>query len=43
MRVIREIMADALKFKLSHNKMEDKLEYKSILYPKKAKTNVKKD
>ena len=33
MRVIRAEMAKALNFKLSENKMEDKLEYKKLLYP----------
>lgn len=35
MRVVRELMAESLKFKLSVNKMEDKLEYKKLLYPHK--------
>ena len=39
MRVIRDIMAEALQFKLSENTMEDKLEYKRILYAKKEKSN----
>ena len=36
MRVMREIMADSLGFKLSQNKLEDKFAYKEMLYPKKA-------
>jgi hypothetical protein len=41
MRVIRQLMADALGQKLSINKMEDKLDYKNLLYPGryKKKTN----
>jgi hypothetical protein len=39
MRVIREIMADSLKFKLSNLKLEDKFDYKELLYPKKGAKN----
>lgn len=39
MRVIREIMAENLKFPLSNLKLEDKFDYKEILYPKKGLKN----
>jgi hypothetical protein len=39
MRVIREIMADALGFKLSEQSLEDKFAYKELLYPSKGLKN----
>lgn len=39
MRVIRQLMADSLHFKLSNLRLEDKFEYKTILYPKKGTLN----
>ena len=39
MRTIRQIMAETLNFKQSNLKLEDKFEYKSILYPKKGSKN----
>lgn len=34
---MRELMAESLEIKLSINKMEDKLTYKQMLYPKTKK------
>lgn len=39
MRVIREIMAESLNFKLSDQRLEDKFDYKVALYPKKGSKN----
>ena len=39
MRVIRQIMAETLEFKLSNQKLEDKFDYKQLLYPKKGTKN----
>ena len=37
MRVMRDIMAESLNFKLSPLSLEDKFAYKEILYPRKDK------
>ena len=39
MRVVREIMGDQLHFKLSEGRLEDKFDYKGILYPSKGLKN----
>lgn len=39
MRVIRQLMAEAVGFKLSDQKLEDKFDYKVLLYPKKGSKN----
>jgi hypothetical protein len=39
MRIVREIMGEHLGFKLTESKLEDKFEYKSILYPSKGSKN----
>jgi hypothetical protein len=41
MRVIRQIMAEALEFELSDQSLEDKFKYKEVLYPKKSNKNKK--
>lgn len=39
MRVIRKLMADSLEVKLSKLRLEDKFDYKMILFPKKGDKN----
>jgi hypothetical protein len=39
MRVIRELMADALGFQQTDAKLEDKFTYKDLLYPSKGAKN----
>lgn len=39
MRVIRQLMADSLGFKLSEQRLEDKFDYKALLYPGKGSKN----
>jgi hypothetical protein len=36
MRVVRQIMAEVGGYELSDSKLEEKLEYKNLLWPKKA-------
>lgn len=39
MRVVRELMGEQLGFKLTNGRLEDKFEYKAILYPSKGLKN----